>query len=108
MSCIEDARRGAALLSYTIQPPITNPRLITGRLGEGPQGAVQQPGLHPSPPSLPCCVFLSALYCPPGEVKGLKAQCNSLADAAQAEKFELLAAKQENDRLNDQIVQVSG
>uniref|UniRef100_A0A383VHS0 Uncharacterized protein n=1 Tax=Tetradesmus obliquus TaxID=3088 RepID=A0A383VHS0_TETOB len=40
-----------------------------------------------------------------GEVKGLKAQCNSLADAAQAEKFELLAAKQENDRLNDQIVQ---
>jgi hypothetical protein len=41
-----------------------------------------------------------------GEVKGLKAQCNSLADAAQAEKFELLAAKQENDRLNDQIVQV--
>jgi hypothetical protein len=40
-------------------------------------------------------------------VKGLKAQCNSLADAAQAEKFELLAAKQENDRLNDQIVQVN-
>lgn len=41
-----------------------------------------------------------------GEVKGLKAQCNSLADAAQAEKFELLAAKQENERLQDQIVQV--
>lgn len=40
-----------------------------------------------------------------GEVKGLKAQCNSLADAAQAEKFELLAAKQENERLQDQIVQ---
>jgi len=39
-------------------------------------------------------------------VKGLKAQCNSLADAAQAEKFELLAAKQENERLQDQIVQV--
>jgi hypothetical protein len=47
------------------------------------------------------CITLHA-----GEVKGLKAQCNSLADAAQAEKFELLAAKQENDRLNDQIVQV--
>lgn len=47
--------------------------------------------------------------CPPaGEVKGLKAQCNSLADAAQAEKFELLAAKQENERLQDQIVQVGG
>lgn len=41
-----------------------------------------------------------------GEVKGLKAQCNGLADAAQAEKFELLAAKQENERLQDQIVQV--
>jgi hypothetical protein len=41
-----------------------------------------------------------------GEVKGLKVQCNSLADAAQAEKFELLAAKQENERLQDQIVQV--
>jgi hypothetical protein len=40
-------------------------------------------------------------------VKALKAQCNSLADAAQAEKFELLSAKQENDRLQDQIVQVS-
>eukprot|EP00775_Hariotina_reticulata_P004190 gene4190-4438_t len=40
-----------------------------------------------------------------GEVKALKAQCNSLADAAQAEKFELLSAKQENDRLQDQIVQ---
>jgi hypothetical protein len=39
-------------------------------------------------------------------VKGLKAQCNSLADAAQSEKFELLAAKQENERLQDQIVQV--
>lgn len=44
---------------------------------------------------------------PAGEVKALKAQCNSLADAAQAEKFELLSAKQENDRLQDQIVQVS-
>jgi hypothetical protein len=41
-------------------------------------------------------------------VKGLKAQCNSLADAAQSEKFELLAAKQENERLQDQIVQVGG
>ncbi|KAF8060492.1 kpr-2 [Scenedesmus sp. PABB004] len=40
-----------------------------------------------------------------GELKGLKAQCNGLADAAAAEKFELLAAKQENERLNDQIVQ---
>eukprot|EP00879_Flechtneria_rotunda_P009721 GHRR01010170.1.p2 GENE.GHRR01010170.1~~GHRR01010170.1.p2 ORF type:complete len:464 (+),score=213.62 GHRR01010170.1:562-1953(+) len=40
-----------------------------------------------------------------GDVKALKAQCNGLADAAQAEKFELLAAKQESDRLNDQIVQ---
>lgn len=46
--------------------------------------------------------------CPTGEVKGLKAQCNSLADAAQSEKFELLAAKQENERLHDQIVQVGG
>lgn len=44
--------------------------------------------------------------CLAGEVKSLKAQCNSLADAAQAEKFELLAAKQENERLQDQIVQV--
>lgn len=51
---------------------------------------------------------LRVCLCPSGEVKGLKAQCNSLADAAQAEKFELLAAKQENEQLQDQIVQVRG
>lgn len=50
--------------------------------------------------------FPKHMRCPAGEVKGLKAQCNSLADAAQSEKFELLAAKQENERLQDQIVQV--
>src|SRR5690349_12803991 len=58
-------------------------------------------------PVLLCVCGNCFRVCLSGEVKGLKAQCNSLADAAQAEKFELLAAKQENERLQDQIVQVS-
>jgi hypothetical protein len=39
-------------------------------------------------------------------VKQLKAQSNQLADQAQAEKFALMNAKQENEQLQDQIVQV--
>lgn len=40
------------------------------------------------------------------EVKGLKGQANALADQAQAEKFALMNAQQEHERLQDQIVQV--
>ena len=39
-------------------------------------------------------------------MKQLKAQSNQLADQAQAEKFALMNAKQENEQLQDQIVQV--
>jgi hypothetical protein len=40
------------------------------------------------------------------EVKTLKAQANQLADQAAQEKFELMNAQQENERLQSQIVQV--
>jgi hypothetical protein len=40
------------------------------------------------------------------EVKALKAQANQLADQAAQEKFELMNAQQENERLQSQIVQV--
>jgi hypothetical protein len=80
---------------------ITSPKFC--RRGEGHEGALLRYShvLQPHHTN-----DFDAFITHAGEVKGLKAQCNSLADAAQAEKFELLAAKQENDRLNDQIVQV--
>lgn len=40
------------------------------------------------------------------EVKALKAQANQLADQAAQQKFELMNAQQENERLQSQIVQV--
>jgi hypothetical protein len=40
------------------------------------------------------------------EVKALKAQANQLADQAAQQKFELMNAQQENERLQSQVVQV--